>query len=57
MKAVIAEKVPFAKYYVQEIATDEHYILNGEKVPCKLRISGSGNDHCVRGSRTVHESP
>ncbi|WP_337484167.1 SpaA isopeptide-forming pilin-related protein [Porcipelethomonas sp.] len=24
MKAVITEKIPFAKYYVQEIATDEH---------------------------------
>ena len=29
MKSVIAEKVPFGCYYVQEIATDEHYILNG----------------------------
>lgn len=24
-------KIPFGKYYVQEISTDEHYILNGEK--------------------------
>ena len=31
MTAVIAEKIPFGKYYVQEIATDEHYALNGEK--------------------------
>ena len=31
MTAVIAERIPFGKYYVQEIATDEHYILNGEK--------------------------
>jgi len=31
MKSVIAEKVPFGRYYVQEIATDEHYVLNGEK--------------------------
>lgn len=31
MSAVIAEKIPFGKYYVQEIATDEHYVLNGEK--------------------------
>lgn len=31
MTVVIAEKIPFGKYYVQEIATDEHYILNGEK--------------------------
>ena len=31
MTAVIAEKIPFGKYYVQEIATDEHYVLNGKK--------------------------
>lgn len=31
MTVVIAEKIPFGKYYVQEIATDEHYVLNGEK--------------------------
>ena len=31
MTAVITEKIPFGKYYVQEIATDEHYVLNGEK--------------------------
>ena len=31
MTAVIAEKIPFGKYYVQKIATDEHYVLNGEK--------------------------
>lgn len=31
MTAAIAEKLPFSKYYVQEIATDEHYVLNGEK--------------------------
>ncbi len=31
MTATISEKIPFGKYYVQEIATDEHYVLNGEK--------------------------
>ncbi len=31
MSAVFAEKLPFAKYYVQELSTDDHYILNGEK--------------------------
>ena len=31
MTATISEKLPFSKYYVQEIATDEHYVLNGEK--------------------------
>lgn len=28
---LISNKLPFAQYYVQEIATDEHYMLNGEK--------------------------
>ena len=28
---VISDRLPFAQYYVQEIATDEHYMLNGEK--------------------------
>ncbi len=28
---VISDKLSFARYYVQEIATDEHYMLNGEK--------------------------
>ena len=28
---VIIDKLPFARYYVQEIATDEHYMLNDEK--------------------------
>ena len=40
MKAVITEKVPFAKYYVQEIATDEHYILNGEKYLVSFEYQG-----------------
>lgn len=40
MKSVIAEKVPFGKYYVQEIATDEHYILNGEKYLVNFEYMG-----------------
>lgn len=40
MKAVIAEKLPFARYYVQEIATDEHYILNGEKYLVNFEYQG-----------------
>lgn len=40
MKAVIAEKVPFAKYYVQEIAMDEHYVLNGEKYLVSFEYQG-----------------
>lgn len=31
MKADFDVKLPFGKYYVQEIATDDHYIINGEK--------------------------
>lgn len=31
MTAKFDTSLPFGKYYVQEIATDEHYILNGEK--------------------------
>lgn len=31
MTAKFDTALPFGKYYVQEIATDEHYMLNGEK--------------------------
>ena len=40
MTAVIAEKIPFGKYYVQEIATDEHYVLNGEKYLVTFKYMG-----------------
>ena len=40
MKAVFAEKLPFARYYVQEISTDEHYILNGEKYLVNFEYMG-----------------
>ena len=40
MKAVIAEKIPFGKYYVQEIATDEHYILNDGKYLVTFEYQG-----------------
>lgn len=33
-------KLPFARYYVQEIATDEHYILNGEKYLVNFTYQG-----------------
>ena len=42
MTAVIAEKIPFGKYYVQEIATDEHYVLNGEKYLVDFEYMGQG---------------
>lgn len=40
MKSTFAEKLPFARYYVQEIATDEHYILNGEKYLVNFEYMG-----------------
>ena len=40
MTAVIAEKIPFGKYYVQEISTDEHYVLNGEKYLVTFKYMG-----------------
>ena len=40
MTATIAEKLPFSKYYVQEIATDEHYMLNGEKYLVNFEYMG-----------------
>ncbi|MBR5164817.1 MAG: TonB-dependent receptor [Ruminococcus sp.] len=40
MTATIAEKLPFSKYYVQEIATDEHYVINGEKYLVNFQYMG-----------------
>ncbi len=40
MTAVIAEKIPFGKYYVKEIATDKHYVLNGEKYLVNFEYMG-----------------
>ncbi len=40
MKAVFAEKLPFSRYYVQEIATDEHYVLNSEKYLVNFEYMG-----------------
>ena len=40
MKAVFAEKLPFSRYYVQEISTDEHYVLNGEKYLVNFEYMG-----------------
>lgn len=40
MTATIAEKLPFAKYYVQEIATDERYMLNSEKYLVNFEYMG-----------------
>lgn len=40
MTADFTEKLPFSRYYVQEIATDEHYILNGEKYLVNFEYMG-----------------
>lgn len=39
-KAVIKTDVPFGKYYVKEIATDEHYLLNDTKYPVIFEYAG-----------------
>ncbi len=40
MTAKFDVQLPFAKYYVQEIATDEHYVLNGEKYLVNFEYMG-----------------
>ena len=40
MKAVFSVKLPFAKYYVREIFTDEHYILGDEKYSFDFTYQG-----------------
>lgn len=40
MTATFDRKIPFGKYYVQEIATDEHYVLNGEKYLINYAYAG-----------------
>lgn len=39
MKAVFSVKLPFAKYYVQEITADEHYILGDDKYSFNFKYS------------------
>ena len=40
MEAVFSVKLPFAKYYVREITTDEHYILGDEKYSFDFTYQG-----------------
>ena len=47
MTAKFDVQIPFGRYYVQEIATDEHYVLNGEKYLVTFRIYGSGQYRTV----------
>ena len=40
MTAKFDVQLPFARYYVQEIATDEHYVLNNEKYLVNFEYMG-----------------
>ncbi|WP_287615002.1 SpaA isopeptide-forming pilin-related protein, partial [Ruminococcus sp.] len=40
MTAKLDVQIPFGRYYVQEIATDEHYVLNGEKYLVNFEYMG-----------------
>lgn len=40
MTAKFDTALPFGKYYVKEIATDEHYVLNGEKYLVNFEYMG-----------------
>lgn len=39
-KAVMKSDLPFGRYYVKEVATDEHYILNDTKYPVEFAYGG-----------------
>ena len=44
MEAVFSVKLPFAKYYVREITTDEHYILGDEKYSFDFTYQGQDSE-------------
>ena len=44
-KRQMKSDLPFGKYYVKEIATDEHYILSDTKYPVVFEYAGQ--DRCV----------
>ena len=39
-KAVFSSDLPFGSYYVQEIATDEHYVLDETRYPVEFSYAG-----------------
>lgn len=39
-KAVVSSDLPLGKYYVKEIATDSHYLLNDAKYPFEFAYAG-----------------
>ena len=40
MTAKFDVQIPFGRYYVKEISTDEHYVLNGEKYLVNFEYMG-----------------
>ncbi len=44
--AVVSSDLPLGKFYVKEIATDNHYILNDTKYPFEFEYAGQ-NTECV----------
>lgn len=40
MTSTFNKKIPFGKYYVKEIATDEHYVINDEKYLINYSYAG-----------------
>jgi len=44
MTAKFETPIPYGKYYVQEISTDEHYVLNGEKYLVSFEYMGQDTD-------------
>ena len=47
MTATFDRKIPFGKYYVQEIATDEHYVINNEKYLINYSYAGQSIETVV----------
>lgn len=42
--AAFQKDLPFGKYYVKEVATDQHYILSGEKYPVEFTYQGQDTE-------------
>ena len=43
-QAVMKSDLPFGKYYVKEIATDEHYVLSDTKYPVVFEYAGQRSE-------------
>lgn len=42
--AAFQKDLPFGKYYVKEVATDQHYILSGKKYPVEFTYQGQATE-------------